>query len=86
MKGIRRHLGFGSIGDEGESVGEEKEVEEDEVVRLEVSSAPEDVTSCEVLSWEGFERRVSWGMVGASREISEPGGLGMMVLMLRDFL
>ena len=35
-----------SIGDDGESVGDEIEVEDVEEVRLEVSSAPEDVTSC----------------------------------------
>ena len=39
-----------SVGDDGVSVGDEKEVE-DEEDRLEVSSAPEDVTS-----WRGLER------------------------------
>ena len=39
------------VGEDGDSVGDEKEVEDEEDVRLEVSSAPEDVTS-----WRGLER------------------------------
>lgn len=47
---------------DGDSAGDEKEVEDAEDVRLEVSSAPEDVTS-----WKGLERQsdggscCSWG-------------------------
>ena len=37
------------VGEDGDSVGDEKEVEDEEDVKLEVSSAPEDVTS-----WWGF--------------------------------
>lgn len=42
---------FSSVGDDGESVGDEIEVEDVEEVILEVSSAPEDVTS-----WRGLDR------------------------------
>ena len=36
------------MGEDGESVGEERVVEDEEEVRLEVSSAPEEVTSIKV--------------------------------------
>ena len=44
------HLGSESVtGDEGSSVGEEKEVDEEEVLRVEfISSAPLEVTSLRV--------------------------------------
>lgn len=77
----RCHFEVGEVGREGESMGEEKEVEEVGVVRLEVSSAPEDVTS-----WEVFRGVVSGLRMGRSRESSEPEGLRMTVLILRDFL
>ena len=37
--------------EDGDSVGDEKEVEDEEDVRLDVSSAPEDVTSWRGLEW-----------------------------------
>lgn len=69
-------------GDEGSSVGEEKEVDEEEVVRLEViSSAPLEVTSCKVLV--GVKR-------SAVEEEASDGrrddGSTRTVLMLLDFL
>lgn len=42
---------FSRVGEDGDSVGDENEVEEERDVSVEVSSAPEDVTS-----WIGLER------------------------------
>ena len=42
---------FSPVGEDGDSVGDETEVEDEEDVRLEVSSAPEEVTS-----WRALER------------------------------
>lgn len=80
VKSVRCHFASGSMGEEGESVGEEKEVD-DEEVRFEVSSAPEEVTS-----WSTFGAEASGLRVGASRESSEDDGSRMIVLTLRDFL
>lgn len=49
---------FSSLGEDDDSVGDEKEVEDEEDVRLEVSSAPEDVTSLRGLErYSGGARR-----------------------------
>ena len=69
-----------SIGEEGSSVGEEKEVAEEEEVRLEVS-APEEMTSGRVL----VPTRPK--PVGCAAPPAEVGvGAVMTVPMLRDFL
>ena len=69
-----------SIGDDGSSVGEEKEVAEEEDVRLEVS-APEEITSGRVLV------PIRPKPVGWAASLAEVGvGAVMTVLMLRDFL
>ena len=78
----RRQFVSDSVGEEGESVGEENEVEEDEDVRFELSSAPEDVTSCELFC----AAMVLGVIVGASNDISELERSWLTVLMLRDFL
>lgn len=69
-----------SIGEEGSSVGEEKEVADEEDVRLDVS-APEEMTSGRVL----VPTRPK--PVGCVAPLAEVGVAAVMtVLMLRDFL
>lgn len=46
----RRHFSS-PVGEDGNPVGDETEVEDEEDARLEVSSAPEDVTSWRGLEW-----------------------------------
>lgn len=57
---------FSSLGEDDDSVGDEKEVEDEEEVRLEVSSAPEDVTSL-----RGLERWSDGGRGCPSPDRSE---------------
>ncbi len=69
-----------SIGEEGSSIGEEKEVAEEEEVRLDVS-APEEMTSGRVLV---PTRPKPVGCAASAAELEH--GAVMTVLMLRDFL
>ena len=92
------HLGVGSVGLEGDSVGEEKsrEVDDDEWLRFEVSSAPEEVTSWRfsavwlplLLGFTEFDPRLSPSAVEGrvSVDLWDLRGGTRSVLMLRDFL
>ena len=82
-KSFRCHLDSDSIGEEGSSVGEENDVDEEEEVRLDViSSAPLEVTSLRV--------RVRARRSPVDKEVSGgtrvDDGSARTVLMLRDFL
>lgn len=76
----RCHIEWGSSGEAGAAGEEERDVEEEEA-RQDVSSAPEDVTS-----WEVLEPSRKSGVLVSGSDVRWEEKFRMTVLMLKDFL